>query len=705
MRIDLSLRAFTPSVRFILRASWAAAVLTLAACTTPASVDSQGAVASSSREGIALDTQTLDLIQEATFEVVVKKPVNDSLKYEKPLPLHLLPYTVRNDKYYSVGTAFAIAPNRFVSAAHVLNLGMASQYEGFALRDRNGNVYPIDQILRYSSRRDFAVFSIANRVARRVLQPNTHPRLNEKVYAVGNALGQGVVIRDGLYTSSTPEERDGAWKWIRFSAAASPGNSGGPLLDRDGKLIGIVERKSQNENLNFALPIAEVLNARDHLGVVDTQVIYRIDNMPMTKTAVYRHEIALPKRYDELNRELVRLNDQDGTRLMAATFKENRKDIFPNGKGSTTLLHSNNFSTYFPGEIAMGDDGNWDIYKPKKIARAELGANGYLTTGDLGSFTYFHLRLPDTAAQREVSGDSRQLMDLFLKGANYTRTVGPEVIKIVSMGKAHDEAMFTDSYQRKWLVKTWLIEFSDQKLVMLALPVPGGFVGMLRIADTGQIVDYRRDMKALADFTYISYYGTLAQWQAYLGMKDILPAAFSDIRIGFEPDKEFRYQSRRVSFAVPASLMKVTKNSDLQLGFSYFPDGGKTVWDVSKVVAGEDKNNNVAFTIIRTTKPTLDMSDDDRKGWDALTNRKHPFDRVSYFNDDQTIIGTVFSGQADPHTLSSAPVLYAVMHSADGVVQQITAAAQLDSFLRGFEVRENVKAAGRGGAGKIAANQ
>lgn len=657
-----------------------------------------------SGEGVALDKQTLDLIRDATFEVVVKKPVHDSLKYEKPLPLHLLPYTERNDKYYSVGTAFAIAPNRFVSAAHVLNLGQASQYEGFSLRDRNGNVFRIDQVFKYSSRRDFAVFSITNGVAKKVLQPNTQPRLNEKVYTVGNALGQGVVIRDGLYTSDTPEDRDGAWKWIRFSAAASPGNSGGPLLDRDGRLIGIVERKSENENLNFALPIGEVLNARNNLGVVDSQVIYRIDNMPMTKTTIYRHDIALPKRIDELNRELVRFNDQDGTRLKEAMFKENRKDIFPNGKGSTTLLHSSGSSTYFPGVIAMADDGNWDFYKPKKIARAELGANGFLTTGDLGSFTYFHLRLPDTAVYREISKDSGRFMDLFLKGANYTRTVGPERIKIVSMGKAQEEDAFSDAYQRRWLARTWRIEFSDQKLVMLTLPVPGGFVGMLRIADTGQITDWLRDMKALADFTYISYYGTLAQWEAYLGMKEILPAVFSDIHIKTEVNREFRYQSRRIAFAVPASLMKINHDSDLQLGFSYFPEGDKVVWDVSKIVVGENKNNNVAYTIIRNTKPIGGMSDDDRKGWEAISNRKHPFDRVSYFNNDQTLIGTVFPERATAADLSSAPVLYAVMHSADGVIQQNTAAAELDGFLRGFEIREDFRRS-RGSTGKIAVNQ
>jgi serine protease Do len=89
------------------------------------------------------------------------------------------------------------------------------------------------------------------------------------VLAVGNAFGEGVVIRDGLYTSATDEDQDGRWKWIRFSAAASPGNSGGPLLDGDGKVIGIVIGKSPNENLNYSLPIARVLggNRREAGGI------------------------------------------------------------------------------------------------------------------------------------------------------------------------------------------------------------------------------------------------------------------------------------------------------------------------------------------------------------------------------------------------------------------------------------------------------
>ncbi|HPY53987.1 MAG TPA: hypothetical protein PK505_08365, partial [Treponemataceae bacterium] len=58
-----------------------------------------------------------------------------------------------------------------------------------------------------------------------------------EVFSVGNALGDGIVIRNGVYTSTTYEDQNGEWKWIRFSAAASPGNSGGPLLQVKGRCL------------------------------------------------------------------------------------------------------------------------------------------------------------------------------------------------------------------------------------------------------------------------------------------------------------------------------------------------------------------------------------------------------------------------------------------------------------------------------------
>jgi hypothetical protein len=73
-------------------------------------------------------------IRAATFEVVQQKPQDGNVIYERALPMELMPYQERTDAYRSVGTAFAIGPNRYVSAGHVIALGMNSQFGQSAIQ-------------------------------------------------------------------------------------------------------------------------------------------------------------------------------------------------------------------------------------------------------------------------------------------------------------------------------------------------------------------------------------------------------------------------------------------------------------------------------------------------------------------------------------------------------------------------------------------
>jgi predicted RNase H-like HicB family nuclease len=233
---------------------------------------------------------------------------------------------------------------------------------------------------------------------------------------VGNALAQGIIIRDGLYTSTTPEEEAGEWQWMRFSAAASPGNSGGPLLDKDGNVIGIVLRKSENENLNYALPIAEVMKAPANVAVIHMKMKYVLDNMDMTKVDTFHKEISLPKTYEQLDREATQAITKFTDTLLKKLLAENRQNVFPNGKGSTALLNIN-YNAIFPHVIMKDEDGNWDAFFPKDTKNADLGNNGYLSYGGLGSTYYFLIHKPDDVSMRKFTGDSKLFMDLILKGA------------------------------------------------------------------------------------------------------------------------------------------------------------------------------------------------------------------------------------------------------------------------------------------------
>jgi len=505
---------------------------------------------------------------------------------------------------------------------------------------------------------------------------------------VGNALGQGVVFRDGLYTSDTPEEEEGQWKWLRFSAAASPGNSGGPLLDEQGRVIGTVLRKSENENLNFALPIREIMDAPANVAALDAHLIYSIDNMGNKTASGWLHKtFPLPKTYAGLDALLTAELDRYGDQLKDELFARERDHVFPNGKESLALLYTSQ-NAVMPGIVALGDDGYWDVFSPQKTRSADLGDNGSIAYGSLGESLMVYFQKPDGVPLASLFSDSKKLMDVMLRGLSLPRKIGPERIRITSMGKAALEETYVDHYARKWLVRLWNIEHSDEQLVLFALPVPGGYAGMLRVVNTSRMHGHMGDMKALTDFVYLSYYGTLEQWRELLALRDILPGAFAGIDISFDYGKQFRYTSKRVSLAYGPGEMHITRDSDLKLRFSYFLENGKPVWDVVQVVAGDNKDNSTFFSVSRNERPPRQLDDKYKSRWENIVSRQHPYNKSSYFEDKSTLIGSIYAPHATPEQLSSANLLYTAFYGVDGKVEQKSIEAKLDSFMEKLKVRE-----------------
>ncbi len=637
-----------------------------------------------------ISKSTIEAVSRATYEVVVLKPTEDHLSYERPLPLDLIPFSVRNDPYYSVGTAFMTGPNQWITAGHVFELGRKSLHKIYRLRDHAGKVYDLDQILKYSSHRDFVVFSIKNPPHIKPLATNTAPSINEKVYSVGNALGEGVVFRDGLYTSTTPEEQDGAWKWIRFSAAASPGNSGGPLLDVKGRVIGVVIGKSENENLNFALPINEVLKAEDKVANIDARIIYRIDNMPNeSKTDRLIRKFTLPKSYEDLDALLTREYLNFGQKIQNDFFAQEQDHIFPHGKESLSLLYSD-YSSVMPGLVAKGEDGFWDSYTSKKTSTNEISENGSVTYGGFGSSDMVLFHKPDGVETAALFKDSKLLMDTMLKGYPLYRTISSEKIRITSMGKAAEEYTYADHYGRKWLVRLWNIDYADRQVVLFALPVPGGFAGMLRIEPAGHMPSHIDDLKVLTDFACISYYGTLADWRDLLAQHDLLPQAFDNIKVDFEYGKYFHYKSGRIDFSYGPDEMHISEKSDLKLKFAYFQENGKTVWDVNQVVAGDSKDSSTFFTVVRKMHPAQQLDDKFKSEWEKIAQRQYPFNKQAFFDNKRTLIGDIYTRDLPAGKLPDAHIIYSAFYSADGNLEQKLVQTKLDHLMEKLKVTESL---------------
>ncbi len=641
-------------------------------------------VVGSAHADTTLNPALLPGIQAATFEVVARKP-RDTLSYEKPLPMDLVPYQQRTDKYYSVGTAFAIGPNRFVTAGHVFMIGYQSLWGPPELRDASGKVYAIDKVEKFALRRDFVVFSLKDPPHVKPLAIDTHPALNQVVYSVGNALGTGVVIRNGLYTSNTPENQDGNWKWIRFSAAASPGNSGGPLLDRDGKVIGVVLMKSPNENLNYALPMSEVLDAPDDLARYDKRMSYQFDAFDSTLSATFKGSFKLPLDVSGFFAHYAKAFHPWLDQQLKALLDQQSANLFPNGEGAHQILYAGPPMDDFPQLLVRNSNGVWGA-KGRSRIKISLPANGYVSGGMAGNNILFHLRRPDNVSGKQFHHDPEHTMDLLLRTGLLKRRVGSQRVRVTSFGKPVSTGHWTDRWGRKWQVWTWAIPYANSYQIVFALPTPDGYAVLTRLDPASSRHDTFINVRALTDFISLPYDGTLAQWKSFLTERDLLPAPFANVHISFDYGKDFRYDSQRLAFSFTPALQKINPNSMLTLGMGFYPGhDGKVVWDVGQVWLAATNHDHHWLSLRRVQKPTPDLDDSYQSRWQKIVGREHPYDEQAYTENDMTKIDAVAPPPQGPGKPS---VLYTAYVYQPGSRPQADMKKKLDLLLKNVEVKE-----------------
>ena len=89
-------------------------------------------------------------------------------------------------------------------------------------------------------------------------------RIGEKVIAMGNPLGLSFSVTEGIVSAKGRIIKEGAAGLIQIDAPVNPGNSGGPLLNTQGDVVGIVNAKLQGyEGLGFAIPSKVVVSDID----------------------------------------------------------------------------------------------------------------------------------------------------------------------------------------------------------------------------------------------------------------------------------------------------------------------------------------------------------------------------------------------------------------------------------------------------------
>ena len=89
-------------------------------------------------------------------------------------------------------------------------------------------------------------------------------KVGEKTIALGNPLGLSFSVTEGIVSALNRAGPNDLKAYIQIDTPLNPGNSGGPLINTNGRVIGINNFKVRGESLGFALEsnyIAKAVNA------------------------------------------------------------------------------------------------------------------------------------------------------------------------------------------------------------------------------------------------------------------------------------------------------------------------------------------------------------------------------------------------------------------------------------------------------------
>jgi S1-C subfamily serine protease len=120
-------------------------------------------------------------------------------------------------------------------------------------------------VLLDDARADLAVLKVdtkGERLPTIAIDDVTRPEVGDLVLAIGDPFGVGQTVTNGIVSALARSDvgiNDYAF-FIQTDAAINPGNSGGPLVDMEGKLIGvntaIVSNSGASAGIGFAIPAA-----------------------------------------------------------------------------------------------------------------------------------------------------------------------------------------------------------------------------------------------------------------------------------------------------------------------------------------------------------------------------------------------------------------------------------------------------------------
>src|ERR1043165_8103542 len=177
------------------------------------------------------------------------------VKRVKPSVVAIATYD-SNGEALMTGSGFFTAPGQVVTNLHVVRGAVRAEIKTL---DGKGKVFPVDGTLAIDEEGDLALLNVEMPLerSRSTELASELPDEGEPIFVIGNPLKLEGSVSDGIV--SAVREVPNSYRIIQLTAPISHGNSGSPVFNLKGQVLGVVTIKVTNgQNINLAIAAGRV---------------------------------------------------------------------------------------------------------------------------------------------------------------------------------------------------------------------------------------------------------------------------------------------------------------------------------------------------------------------------------------------------------------------------------------------------------------
>lgn len=202
----------------------------------------------------------LFFVAHATVSVrAQQESLPELVRRVKPAVVSIITYDAKGEMKMT-GSGFFIRPGQVITNLHVIDGAHHAEIRTF---DGKGKTYPVRGMAAIDVEGDLAILSIEmpESRARTLEMAAAVPDEGERIFIIGNPLRLEGSVADGIV--SAVREVPNLGKIIQITAPISPGNSGSPVFNMKGEVVGVVTLKVSNgQNIGLALGAQRVVELK-----------------------------------------------------------------------------------------------------------------------------------------------------------------------------------------------------------------------------------------------------------------------------------------------------------------------------------------------------------------------------------------------------------------------------------------------------------